>query len=196
MRQRSRTTGQALVEFALAATLIFMLLSAAIDLGLIFLTQQALYNASEEGAAYGTLSGQYLDKSVDPWAMRVNVDEIRKRVRTEAGVKGDPNQPNSQVGGMRVINLLDLNANRINDELEPAVLEEMIQVRMVASNDRNADPCPSQVQVRNCYLLVEVTAIYRPFFALAPAFGSEVRVRGYTLKPMARGGFQQGGPQP
>lgn len=37
-----RTRGQALVEFTLAATLIFTLLSAAVDLGLIFFTMQTL----------------------------------------------------------------------------------------------------------------------------------------------------------
>ena len=51
MRQLLRfKTGQALVEFALAATLIFFLLAAAVDLGLIFFTIQGLHNAAQDGA--------------------------------------------------------------------------------------------------------------------------------------------------
>ncbi|NJO85178.1 MAG: pilus assembly protein [Blastochloris sp.] len=42
LRHTANETGQALVEFALAATLIFMLLAAAVDLGLIFLQPPGL----------------------------------------------------------------------------------------------------------------------------------------------------------
>ena len=40
-KTRHSKTGQALVEFALAATLIFFLLAAAVDLGLIFFSLRA-----------------------------------------------------------------------------------------------------------------------------------------------------------
>lgn len=54
-RRLRRESGQALVELALAATLIFLLFSATVDLGMIFYTLQGLNNAAQEGAFYGSL---------------------------------------------------------------------------------------------------------------------------------------------
>jgi hypothetical protein len=55
MVKRIRAVGQALVEFALAATLIFLLLAATIDLGMILFILQGLHSAAQEGALYGSL---------------------------------------------------------------------------------------------------------------------------------------------
>src|SRR5437763_3355731 len=88
-------TGQALVEFALAATLIFFLLAAAVDLGLMFFVIQGLHNAAQEGGTYGSrwLTGL-------GYTVRVlNENEIRDRVRHESGSSG----------GIGFVNLLDLN---------------------------------------------------------------------------------------
>ncbi|MGB9633580.1 MAG: TadE/TadG family type IV pilus assembly protein, partial [Chloroflexaceae bacterium] len=41
-RRQPRARGQALVELVLASTLLFFLLAAAVDLGLIFFTLQGL----------------------------------------------------------------------------------------------------------------------------------------------------------
>jgi hypothetical protein len=76
--------GQALVEFALAATLIFFLLAAAVDLGLMFFAVQGLHNAAQEGGTYGSrwLTGL-------GYGLRVlNENEIRDRVRHESGSSG------------------------------------------------------------------------------------------------------------
>jgi hypothetical protein len=54
-RRIQRATGQALVEFALAGVIIFLLFSAAVDLGMIFYTLQGLNNAAQEGAFYGSI---------------------------------------------------------------------------------------------------------------------------------------------
>src|SRR5215211_5430172 len=99
MQRFKRTQGQALVEFALAATLIFFLLAAAVDLGLIFFSLQGMHNAAQEGAAYGS---RWLIGS-NPRALDLN--SIRDRVRHESGSQG----------GIGLVNLLDLNNDGIRD---------------------------------------------------------------------------------
>src|SRR5262245_57540666 len=177
MRQRLRTKGQAIVEFALAATLIFFLLAATVDLGLIFFTLQGLHNAAQEGGTYGS---RWLTTT-----RQIDVDSIRDRVRHEAGTSG-----------IGFANLLDLNGDGIADvspdrpngtkQINPAtgnpVIEDYIQIRPIF--DTNADgnplndgtapgytPCPSLTDVTiHCHLLVTVSAEYHFLFPLAPAF--------------------------
>lgn len=115
LRNRLRATGQALVEFALAATLIFFLLAAAVDLGLIFFTLQGLNNAAQEGAVYG--SRHVLTES-NTGRRFVDVNEVRNRVRYESG---DP----TSNGNINFVNLLDLD----NDD--------EIDVDGLMSNDTN-----------------------------------------------------------
>jgi hypothetical protein len=203
MRLRHKTHGQAIVEFALAATLIFFLMAAAIDLGLIFLTRQALLNASAEGANYGTLPQDETNFIFVNGNREKAINEVavRQRVRQEAGIRSgtagvqpDINSDDA-IGGMRAINLLDLNSNGINDANEPGVIEDRIRISLL---DRNrVDPCPrnSGPPIDRCYLKVEVTATYRPFFVLSPVLGEEVPIRASTIQWIDRGGFTQGGPQ-
>jgi Flp pilus assembly protein TadG len=117
---RQRTRAQAIVEFALAAILIFFLLSAAVDLGLIFFRHQGLYNASLEGAQYGSrftknytgaelaamslIDRQRLGCLVqNPVSTQTYIcldeDEIRSRLINESG----------DGGGINSVNLKDLN---------------------------------------------------------------------------------------
>src|SRR5215212_3912955 len=140
---RHLKTGQALVEFALASTLIFFLLAAAVDLGLIVFAIQGLHNAAQEGAAYGSrwLTG------ANPRAL--NTDSIRDRVRHESGAKG----------GIGFVNLLDLNNDGIRDvgpnddavigangttyQTLPdgtRVIDSFIQIQALADTDTNGDP--------------------------------------------------------
>src|SRR5262245_17099118 len=102
MRQRLRSKGQALVEFALMATLLFFLLAATVDLGLIFFTLQGLHNAAQEGATYGS---RWLNDSTSPATL--DYTNIRLRVRMEAGNRGSG-----------FANLLDLNNNGTDDYTE------------------------------------------------------------------------------
>ena len=53
---RSRSRGQAVVEFAIIAPLMFLMLLIAIDFGRLFFTYIAINNAAREGAAFGSLS--------------------------------------------------------------------------------------------------------------------------------------------
>src|SRR5215212_441157 len=94
-----KSKGQALVEFALAATLIFFLLAAAVDLGLMFFAIQGLHNAAQEGGTYGSrwLTGQGFG------VRTLDVNSIRDRVRHESGSSG----------GIGFVNLLDLNNNGV-----------------------------------------------------------------------------------
>src|SRR3712207_6280994 len=108
MRRRLRTRGQALVEFALAATLIFFLLAAAVDLGLMYFTLQGLHNGAQEGAMYGSR-----------WVasdLTLDEDAIRSRARLEAGTQG--------IGFANLLDLnndgvLDVNLNNGNKQTNP-----------------------------------------------------------------------------
>lgn len=179
-------TGQALVEFALAATLIFFLLAAAVDLGLIFFAIQGLHNAAQEGAAYGSrwLTGN------NPRVLNENA--IRDRVRHESGSQG----------GIGFVNLLDLNNDRIRDvgpndssvvgatgttyQMMPdgvtRVIDNFIQIQLLVDTNTNGDPMDDLVggqptvctdpadPALPCYIRVTVRMNYNTIFPLAPAF--------------------------
>ncbi|MFL5803871.1 MAG: TadE/TadG family type IV pilus assembly protein [Roseiflexaceae bacterium] len=177
-----------MVEFALAATLIFLLLSATVDIGLIFFTLQGLHNAAQEGGTYGSrwlTSGSQLD-----------IDGIRDRARHEAGTTG-----------IGFANLLDLNADGIADvssggvkQINPKtgnpVINDYIQILSLYDADADGDPfndgtapnytaCPnlSDIQI-HCHIVVTVSSEYRFLFPLAPAFGDQVRLNSRYIMPM------------
>jgi hypothetical protein len=185
-KTRHSKTGQALVEFALAATLIFFLLAAAVDLGLIFFSVQGLHNAAQEGAAYGS---RWLIGS-NPRALDVN--SIRDRVRHESGARG----------GVGFVNLLDLNNDGTRDvgptdssvvgasgttyQLMPdgtRVIDNFIQIQLLTDTDTNGDPmndlvagqptpCPNpQSSTLPCYIRVTVQTNYKILFPLTLGLG-------------------------
>jgi hypothetical protein len=185
---KARATGQAIVEFALMATLIFMMLAATVDLGLIFFTLQGLHNAAQEGAMYGSRwikTDFTLDK-----------DGIRERARLEAG--------NSGIG---FVNLLDLNNDGIRDisdagvkQINPKtgrpVIEDYIDVRAIIDADADGDPlndgtapnytpCPTLASYgARCHILVVMRFDYNFFFPFAPAFSDSVQLRSSYVVPM------------
>jgi hypothetical protein len=191
MLKRARAGGQALVEFALAATLIFLLLSATVDLGLIFFTLQGLHNAAQEGAAYGS---RWLTPT-----FQIDNNGIRDRVRHEAGTTG-----------IGFANLLDLNADgipdvspdtpsgtkQINTATGNPVINDYIQIRSIYDQNGNGDPlddgtapnytpCATlQSPSAICHLQVIVSAEYRFLFPLAPAFGNQFRLNSSYVVPM------------
>ncbi len=172
---RQRAKAQALVELALAATLIFMLVSATVDLGLIFLSRQALRAAAQEGGTFGSFPQIVTDAGGRVTAVRLNEDEIRRRVRLTAGTSGGPD----------FVNILDLNNNRMLDNAEsPDVLRNYIQIDNLLDTDNNRltpdgdpnnpDRCSDTDMRRNpdrCYIRVRVRYDYRPVFPFAPVFG-------------------------
>jgi hypothetical protein len=185
---KARATGQAIVEFALMATMIFTMLAAVVDLGLIFFTLQGLHNAAQEGAMYGSRwikTDFTLDK-----------DGIRERARLEAGNTG-----------LGFVNLLDLNNDGIRDvdnagvkQINPAtgrpVIEDYIDVRAIRDANEDGDPlndgtapnytpCPSLASYAvRCHLLVIVRTDYHLFFPLAPAFADTVQLQSRYVVPM------------
>jgi hypothetical protein len=208
MRQLLRfKTGQALVEFALAATLIFFLLAAAVDLGLIFFTIQGLHNAAQDGAFYGSrwLIGN------SPRAL--NYDAIRERVRKESGNRG----------GIGFVNLLDLNNNGVPDvgpantavvgasgttyEMDGAsrVIDKYIQIEMLLDKDSDGDPTDSDDLVNgqpvpctnpggrnHCFIRVTALTEYRTIFPLTPSFARTTTLRSSYLLAL-RDPFSAGG---
>src|SRR6266496_4740467 len=85
MSKKNKSRGQALVEFALAATLIFFLLAAAVDLGFMFFAVQGLHNAAQEGGTYGS---RWLTSNLTTGARELNANTIRDNVRHESGSRG------------------------------------------------------------------------------------------------------------
>ncbi len=162
MRNHNRTKGQALVEFALASTLIFFLLAAAVDLGLMFFTMQGLRNAAQEGAFFGSFPVVYGDVPDRIW---INEKEIRARVRNESGS-----------GGIGIYNLTTLSDDQIKIEL----LKDDDFDGRVSGGD---PPCTEQdmYTARHCYIRVQVSYDYNMFFPLAPVFGNTVTLRADSI---------------
>lgn len=184
------TAGQAIVEFALAVTLIFFLLAAAVDLGLIFFTLQGLNNAAQEGARYGA---RWLNTNATTGERSLQLNEIRNRVRFESGVDG----------GINYVNLFDLNNNGTIDAydagggparlglesgLDGTVVVDYIDVKLLSADFATGElkedaTClvqqktnPGALSYRPCYVQVTVSYEYDLVFGLAPAFGDRVRL--------------------
>jgi hypothetical protein len=198
------TAGQAIVEFALAATLIFFLLAAAVDLGLIFFTLQGLNNAAQEGAAFGARWLAIQEDNTQPnfGDQIVNQNEIRNRVRFESGTGG----------GINAVNLFDLDNDGVPDVTDDmgdpvrlgldgvpysydtspnggAVYTDYIRINMLGYWDQDGDGSPelgvdddclgqtvSTGRRHPCFLQVAVSYEYDLVFGLAPAFGDRVRL--------------------
>jgi hypothetical protein len=183
MRRHLKAKGQALVEFALAATLIFFLLAAAADLGLIFFTLQGLHNAAQEGASYGS---RWL--ITNSGGLALDYAGIRNRARMEAGNRGTG-----------FANLLDLDnngqddltqdPNGVDDASGTSVFPTYIQIKALKDVDGNGDPlndvvsgqnvdCPdiSNANLENCYLQVIMSTNYNMLFPLSPGFTRQRRL--------------------
>ncbi|MBC8160790.1 MAG: pilus assembly protein [Roseiflexaceae bacterium] len=173
---QTKAPAQAIVEFALASTLIFMLLAAAIDLGLLFFTYQGITNAAQEGATYG--SRWLIDKDGAPGVRQLDIVEIQNRARLESGTNG----------GNGISRLTDLNSDGIDDIGQPDILDRSgtsgyIQVKAVADTNRDGNPSNDNTPcvnpattVESCFAVVTVRKVYDVFFPLAPDFGNEYTI--------------------
>jgi Flp pilus assembly protein TadG len=185
MLRHKRTHGQALVEFALAATLIFFLLAAAVDVGLIFFTLQGMHNAAQEGASYGSRWAVQFDASNN---IVLNTNEIIDRVRGESGAKG----------GNGFINLYDLDANGVDDRTqngyaEPNITTEFLldptddgdPVRDVATGAAENQLCTDpSTTTKTCYIRVTVRSVHKMLFPFAPAFAKNVPLKSAFIMPL------------
>ncbi|MBK9711120.1 MAG: pilus assembly protein [Kouleothrix sp.] len=193
MLRRARTYGQAIVEFALAATLIFFLLAAVVDIGMMFFALQGLHNAAQEGASYGSrwlLTDSATKKRV------LDTATIIDHVRHESGPKG----------GIGFVNLLDLNGNGIDDSGEPGVITANISTellldesedgdptRVVSSNAPENIPCDDpSTSTHACYIRVTVRSVHQMIFPFAPAFSRVVPLKSAYIMPI-RDSISRGG---
>jgi len=187
-RRQPRARGQALVELALASTLLFFLLAAAVDLGLIFFTFQGLRVAAQEGATFGSYPVQVMQ---DGQLQRVDLNyaEIVRRVRGAGG---------AQSRGFA--NLRDLDNNGVWDETENRAVHTdwsnpnaYIRIELLKGTDASAlnQVCRTNVHGvdmqaggRNCWVRVTVRTDYQFMFPLAPAFGNSVRLQAVSVMPI------------
>ena len=185
MLHRKRTPGQALVEFALAATLIFFLLAATVDIGLMMFALQGLHNAAQEGAAYGSRWLTY-----DAMGRRVlDTPAIKQHVRFESGDKG----------GIGFVNLLDLNGDGVKDDTQAGVIDANISVDLLADPSMDGDPTKvvatgaaenvvctdvSTATTALCYVRVTVRTVHQMLFPLAPAFTRTVPLKSVYIMPV------------
>ncbi|NTV63047.1 MAG: pilus assembly protein [Oscillochloris sp.] len=183
-KRTKRSTGQALVEFALAATLIFTLLSAAVDLGLIFFTMQQLRAAAQEGATFGSYPQIYPENATSGEAVQrvdLNYSEIINRVRHSSGDKSG------------FANLLDLDNDGTDDGSQGSVLNytsssAYIYIQNLRYNNDDLTQAPTgscatttaRYQMRKagefCYVRVTVSYEYRFLFPLAPVFKDTIKL--------------------
>lgn len=191
MFRRSRTKrsrGQALVEFALAATLIFTLLSAAVDLGLIFFTMQALRTAAQEGATYGSHPVLVMDGATVK-EVRPDYQEIVNRVRFSGG-----QNPSG------FANLLDLNNDGTDDDSQAGIIDNpqsanayiYVELLKYAQDDLSKTPGTCKTTIprtdmrmagQNCYVRITVRYNYHFIFPLAPVFGNTIQLHTtYTIR--------------
>jgi len=185
MLRHKRTQGQALVEFALAATLIFFLLAAAVDVGLIFFALQGMHNAAQEGATYGSRWAVDIDASNN---VVINKNGIIDRVRGESGAKG----------GNGFINLYDLDGNGVDDRTQNGYNEPNITIEILVDPTSDGDPtrdvatgaAENQVcadpttTVLTCYIRVTVRSVHQMLFAFAPAFAKNVPLKSAFIMPL------------
>jgi hypothetical protein len=191
-RRTPRTKGQALVEFALASTLIFALLAATVDIGLMFFTLQALRTAAQEGATFGSHT-QVMTSNGRVTGVNYNYVEIFDRIRNSAG-----DAPRSR----GIVNFHDLNNNGIPDASEPNAIFDVanpanpngfVIIENLRGSPGSFQPgatCTTDTPgvglmagAPNCYIRVTVRYNYDVFFPLMPAFGDRVPLRAsFTMK--------------
>ncbi len=190
-RRQPRARGQALVELVLASTLLFFLLAAAVDLGLIFFTLQGLRAAAQEGATFGSYPVQVMQNG-QLQRVDLNYAEIVRRVRGAGG---------PQSTGFA--NLRDLDNNGVWDENETGRAvhtnwsnpDAYIRIELLRGSNPNnlsaTPPCRTDVRGvdmqaggRNCWVRVTVSTDYQFIFPLAPAFGNSVRLRAVSVMPI------------
>lgn len=164
---QSRSRGQAIVEFALSSIILFMLIAAVVDLGLIFLSYQTMISAVKEGLAYGTYR-PVIPNPNNPNSPLANDTNIRYRLR-HSNI-----DPSTGAPSISFINLLDLNRNGQADEEEAGVLDQYIVISAYQDGNENV-ACTNRA--RNCWLRIAMRLDYHFFFPLAPAFDDTLEIR-------------------
>lgn len=185
--------GQALVEFALASTLIFFLLAAAVDLGLIFFSLQNLRTAAQEGATYGSHPITYTNSNGGVTRVDIDYRSVAQRILQANGT-----------GGQNLGNVRDLNNDEVDDLAQinsqlssantsgrtsfrptyPGESVPFIEIENLQGTNPNSltgSTCPTTTAKsglrganQNCWIRVTLRYRYRFIFPLAPVFGNEI----------------------
>lgn len=183
-----RAEAQAIVEFALAATLIFFLLAAVVDLGLIYFTQQALRVAAQEGATYGSYPKAQMNGD-DLVKVYIDSPQIVYRVYGAGGEQG------GGFANLRDLNgngLDDLNVDRLHENMETDPQAFIYVENLRGFDATNLTPsCRGDVRGsglqrggEGCWIKVTVRYNYRFLFPFAPAFADTVRLQASHLMPI------------
>lgn len=165
-RPARRARGQAVVEFALASIVLFLLLTAVVDLGLMFLTYQTMISAVKEGLSYGAYRPVEPNPS-NPGSPLANDTNIRYRIR-HSNIDPATGEPS-----ISFVNLGDLNHNDLDDAGEAGLLGQYIAISAYQDANQNA-PCNSRA--RNCWLRIDMRYDYHFIFPLAPVFGDTFEI--------------------
>lgn len=155
-----RASGQAVVEFALSCIILFMLIAAVIDIGLMFLTYQTMISAVKEGLSYGVYR-PVEPNTASPSSPLANDANIRYRIRN-SNIDPATGEPS-----ISFINLRDLNRNDIDDANESGMLDSYIAISAYQDANQNA---PCQNRERNCWMRIDMRFDYTFFFPLVPFF--------------------------
>lgn len=189
LRRHRRTRGQALVEFTLAATLIFFLLAATVDLGLIFFTLQGMRAAAQEGATFGSYPVQVVNADGSINRVDLRYAEILERVRNASGT-----------GSGGFANLQDLDSDGVRDDTQaddvhtnPKNADAWIYVQLVKGSNAataagtcatSAPGVDMQNGGKNCWIRVRVRYNYRFQFPLAPSFADTFQLQVVQTMPI------------
>lgn len=200
--------GQAMVELALSITFILFLASAAVDLALVFKTQQALTNAVAEASSYlaelPLAPVSFQNETVAQRKARAN-QEAAQHLRFEAA---EDDGELRYIGSMR-----DLDSNGEDDltqspalfggstwnaslpgwlqiiEVDDSVLVDGTTYSSFDGLSGGMAACANRTRITStgsrCYVVVRAQKIYKPFFVLAPFLGDEVTVRAFSIKPFS-----------
>jgi Flp pilus assembly protein TadG len=190
LRKHRRAGGQALVEFTLAATLIFFLLAAAVDLGLIFFTLQGMRTAAQEGAAFGSYPVQVLNNDGSINSVDLNYLEIRNRVRDSSGTGsgGFANlqdlDNNGYLDRNETSNQAHVNSKNTNAWIYVQLLGGPNAANLTGTCATSTRGTGMQNGGKNCWIRVRVRYTYRFQFPFAPSFADTVQLEVVQTMPI------------
>jgi hypothetical protein len=174
---RRQTRGQALVEFAFISILVVIILGMAIDGGLIYLTYQNMVNSVEEGLSYGTYEPLVRGSG---GSLVANDEAIRFRMRHEGGDRDTD-------GGIRFINMFDLDNNGTFDDLEGGYGGGVLASHMLISahaDSSGTTPCATRAQ--NCWLRIEMIYDYQTKFPIVPVLERTLEIHAVRFQQISR----------
>lgn len=199
-QKRPRTAGQALLEFALLISLIMMMLTAAIDIGIAYKARQMLVNSTAEAISYLALSplvscSNHTCPDGTPISGANNEARMRFRQEQSGVLKG-------------VTSTMDLDGNGVDDVTEhgwgwinqQVIIQEADSSQIVPGqkdfavgnsfNGTSDANCRARKRFDlsggQCFIVVRAVMTYRPF-VLKPLLGDSMTIRTIAVKPIVAG---------